>query len=65
MPTELEIKAIAAMAKIFENKFTLQPDGWVIHEAGYMTKFLLSNGDEYLVKVYDDTSEPKIYKLQS
>lgn len=62
-PTKLEQDAIRAMAKIHGNKFTLQCGQFMIHGAGYLTSFKLSDGSEWFVKVYDDNSEPKIYKL--
>ncbi len=59
----LEIKAIEAMTKVLGNKFTLQPEGLIPHRLGYLTFFYLSNGDQYIVKVYDDSSGPEVYKM--
>ncbi len=62
--TDLELKAIEAMTEIFGNKYSLPaPERFMVHEAGYLTSFKLSNGEEYLVKVYDDRSKPKVFKL--
>jgi hypothetical protein len=61
--TTIEIKAIKAMAEIFGNKYTLQPTDIVIHGSGYLMSFKLSSGEEFFVKVYDDNSKPKVFRL--
>lgn len=62
---EIEIKAIEAMTKVVENRFTLQVESIVQHNLGYLAYFYLSNRDEYFVKVYEDQSPSVVFKMLS